>query len=214
MIDMRIRRFAWVFILAGVCLSVGLLRSHSRGSQRSVAGIQDPVQTETTGQRELFVDGYQLTVNYLYTYDISALVVSTHNYNSSNVGDKLAPKDVALAWGPVAAYNTNVDFHWKQSGRWYYWKVNTYEELEPVGDVAAVSSHSANNHLIGADETVKKQIKRIKTGDYIRLTGYLVNVEGKKEDGHTFQWRSSTSRSDTGAGACELIYVTGVEWLD
>ncbi len=27
------------------------------------------------------------------------------------------------------------------------------------------------------------------------------------------RWNSSTSRTDTGDGACEIIYVTDVKWL-
>ena len=202
-----------VILLAAVVVT-GIIISGNKGKRRAVAGIKDPVQTETTGQRELYIAGYDLTVKYLYEYDISALVVSTHNYRGSDVGDKLAPKDLALAWGPVAEYNDVIDFHWKQSGRWFYWKSDSYEVLDPVGGVSGVSLHSANNHLIGADESVKQKIKKIKTGDYIRLTGYLVNIDGSKADGHTFYWHSSTSRTDTGGGSCELIYVTGVEWLD
>ncbi|MBR1701545.1 MAG: hypothetical protein IJ716_06265 [Lachnospiraceae bacterium] len=48
----------------------------------------------------------------------------------------------------------------------------------------------------------------------MRLKGYLVNLDGSKPDGTTFYWNSSTTRSDSGAHSCEVIYVTGVEWLD
>ena len=100
-----------VILLAAVVVT-GIIISGNKGKRRAVAGIKDPVQTETTGQRELYIAGYDLTVKYLYEYDISALVVSTHNYRGSDVGDKLAPKDLALAWGPVAEYNDVSDFHW------------------------------------------------------------------------------------------------------
>ncbi|MBP3205774.1 MAG: hypothetical protein J6M66_10185 [Lachnospiraceae bacterium] len=114
----------------------------------------------------------------------------------------------------MAAYNTLVDFHWQQSGRWYSWRVNSDAEIAKVGGIQGVTEHSSNNHLIPADDTVKKQIKRIKVGDHVRLKGYLVNLDGGKADGSTFYWHSSTTRSDSGAHSCEVIYVTGVEWMD
>ena len=183
-------------------------------SREAVAGIGDPVQEEASGSTSFELDGYTVKVDYKYSYDISALVVGTHAYSDSDIAGKLVPKDLALAWGKVAEYNDRINFHWSQSNRWYYWKTNTYEEIEPVGGSDGVSQHSANNHLIGADDTVKDSIKSIKAGDYIRIKGYLVNVSASKPDGTNFWWNSSTSRDDTGDGSCELIYVTSVEWLE
>ncbi len=183
------------------------------GKQRAVAGIRDPLQTEAHGSEQISLDGYDLTFTYLYSYDIEALVISTHNYSGAGIGDKLAPKDLALAWGKVAEYNTQIDFHWSQSNRWYYWKVDSYEEMKKIGSTEEVNLHSANNHLIATDSSVRKAIKRIKMGDHIRLTGYLVNIDGHSGS-RTFFWHSSTSRADTGGGSCEVFYVKSVEWLD
>ena len=83
-----------------------------------------------------------------------------------------------------------------------------------MGGVDGVSQHSANNHLIAADDTVKKQIKSINAGDYVNIKGYLVNLSAAKPDGTNFWWNSSKERTDTGDGSCELIYVTSVEWLE
>ncbi len=205
------RKIVWAAVIV---IGLAIVLMGSKGKQRAVAGIKDPLQTEAAGQAKMSVDGYDITVNYLYAYDISALVVSIHNYSGSGIGDKLAPRDLALAWGDVAAYNTLVDFHWQQSGRWYSWRVNSDAEIAKVGGIQGVTEHSSNNHLIPADDTVKKQIKRIKVGDHVRLKGYLVNLDGGKADGSTFYWHSSTTRSDSGAHSCEVIYVTGVEWMD
>lgn len=205
------RKIVWAAVIV---IGLAIVLMGSKGKQRAVAGIKDPLQTEAAGQAKMSVDGYDITVNYLYAYDISALVVSIHNYSGSGIGDKLAPRDLALAWGDVAAYNTLVDFHWQQSGRWYSWRVNSDAEIAKVGGIQGVTEHSSNNHLIPADDTVKKQIQKIKVGDYVRIKGYLVNLGGSKPDGTTFYWNSSTTRSDSGAHSCEVIYVTGVEWLD
>lgn len=183
----------------------------NQGHRRAITGLKDPIQTEATGSEQRSVNGYDVTINYLYNYDIDALVVSTHNYSGTGIDDKLSSKDVALAWGPVAEYNELIDFHWSQSGRWYRWQANSYKEIEKVGGVEGVTQHSSNNHLIAADNSVKRQIRKIKTGDEVHLTGYLVNIDGRRSDGATFWWYTSTTRSDSGDGSCEVFYVTNVE---
>ena len=71
--------------------------------------------------------------------------------------------------------------------------------------------HSSNNHLIAADDYVRHQIKKVKVGDRVHIKGYLVDLTAKGEDGKSFSWRSSTTREDSGAHSCELIYATEVE---
>ncbi len=185
---------------------------YGKGRQRAVAGIPDPVQTEASGETYLSVGGYDMTVKFLYEYEIEALVVSTHNAHDGT-GSKLAPRDIALCWGDVAALNETIDFHWHQSGRFYSWHVDSYNEINSVGGIQGVTEHSSNNHLVPADAKVRRQISRIRTGDHIRLRGYLINIDGTASNGSTFYWYSSTTRSDSGDHSCELIYVTEVEWL-
>lgn len=182
--------------------------------KRSVPGIPEPKQTEAKGGTDFVESGYNVHLDYLYAYDIEALVVHTKDYYGTDLGTKLAPRDLALAWGTVAKYNSTVDFHWDQHGRWYFWKVNTYEELAPVGTVDDVNRQSANNHLIPANSSIRNTIKKIHTGDHIRLKGYLVNITASNSGGKQFYWNSSTSRADTGDGACEVMYVTEATILD
>ena len=204
-------KYAVIILLAGVIFSSC---GQSGGTTRAVAGIADPVQEPAEGKTKMEIGGYDVDINYLYSYDISALVVSAKDYSDHDLEGKLVPKDLALAWGKVAEYNDRINFHWRQSGRWYYWKVNTYEEISHVGGPDGVACNSANNHLIPADDSVRNSIEKVKKGDYIRIKGYLVNVDARNDKGDTFFWNSSTTREDTGDGACEVIYVTGLEWLD
>ncbi|MBO5610514.1 MAG: hypothetical protein J5929_09150 [Eubacterium sp.] len=184
------------------------------GVVRGVKGVPDPIQKEAKGSTKKKIGGYDMDIQYLYSYDIEALVVHDEDYDDGSLSGTIAPKDVALAWGPVAEYNDRIDFNWEQSNRWYYWHVNDVGVLGPVGGEDGVSTHSANTHLIPADSRVKDDVMKIKQGDHIKLTGYLVNVDGSKPDGQTFYWYSSTTRDDTGDGACEVMYVESVRWLD
>ena len=62
-------------------------------------------------------------------------------------------------------------------------------------------------HLIAADKAVAKQISRVRSGQVVKLKGYL--VEARRADG--FTWTSSLSRTDSGNGACELMWVSDFE---
>lgn len=184
------------------------------GVRGAVAGIPDPVQEKTTGGTTKKVGGYDVDITYKYTYEIEALVVHTESYSGSSLPDKLSPLDAALAWGKVAEYNKKIDFNWSQSRRWYFWEVDDASVLAPVGGMTYVNRHSANTHLLPSSSSVKDKVEKIRRGDHIRLKGYLVDVDARKSNGETYWWHSSVSREDTGDGACEVMYVTSVEWLD
>jgi hypothetical protein len=62
-------------------------------------------------------------------------------------------------------------------------------------------------HLIPSTSRVRDRLEDVRPGNVVRLRGYLVSVSGP--NGYT--WRSSLTRTDTGAGACELFYVESVE---
>ena len=85
-----------------------------------------------------------------------------------------------------------------QSNRWYRWHVDRFpiprEEIE---------THSANMHLIPANDWIETLIDRARKGDIVELSGRLVRVDG--DDG--WHWISSLSRSDRGNHSCELVWV-------
>ena len=58
-------------------------------------------------------------------------------------------------------------------------------------------------HIIPADEMIEDDIKDIREGQIVELSGYLVRADGN----NGWRWISSLTRDDTGARACELFYV-------
>lgn len=203
-----LRLVVLVSVLGAVCMSLVDLN----GYRNAIAGIPTPRQSAAEGHVRFELDGYQVRIGYMYHYDIEALVVHTKNYSGWDIGDKLGPKDAALAWGRVAENNKNIDFHWDQNNRRVSWSISPDVEERVFGFSGASGLEISNNHLIPADMAVKWKIKQIRTGDHIRITGYLADVVGYRSD-RNFTWKSSTVRTDTGDGACEVIYVTDVEWL-
>lgn len=61
-------------------------------------------------------------------------------------------------------------------------------------------------HMIPANDEIKQILAKAKAGQMIKLQGQLVEVT--REDG--WRWRSSLTRTDSGDGACELVFVEAV----
>ena len=88
-----------------------------------------------------------------------------------------------------------------QGGRWYRWHTSGF----PIPR-REIERHSANMHMIPADDDVADALDEVRVGHVVSLRGHLVEVRG--DDG--WRWRSSLTRDDTGARACELVYVERV----
>ncbi len=66
-----------------------------------------------------------------------------------------------------------------------------------------IESHSANWHLVPANSTVWRKLNGLRVGDVVKLEGMLVNLENPG----VATMNTSLIRTDTGAGACEIVYV-------
>ncbi|MBX9914654.1 MAG: hypothetical protein K2Y25_12235 [Pseudomonadaceae bacterium] len=137
-------------------------------------------------------------------FNLEARVLGREDYHFDR-GAALSPTDLALGWGPMAELPVLDKISISQSNRWYHWRA---DEL-PIPR-REIEMHSANMHMIPANSTVAATLARVKTGQRIQLSGQLVRIEG--QDG--FTWSSSLSREDTGAGACELIWVEQLNLLE
>jgi hypothetical protein len=62
----------------------------------------------------------------------------------------------------------------------------------------------SNNHLLADKETLKAALMDAEPGDHIRLRGLLAEYANPANG---FNRGTSTTREDTGNGACETIYV-------
>lgn len=137
------------------------------------------------------------TVHPLASFAAEARVLSRERYWLGREA-ALAPVDLLLGWGPLSDSSVLERLSFSQSNRFGYWSAR---EL-PVAERTIVT-HSANMHLIPADGEVERRIKDTRPGEVVSLRGYLVRVEAA--DG--WRWQSSLSREDSGAGACELVWV-------
>jgi len=158
----------------------------------------EPVQTNLVEKKTLELNGFELTT--LAEFDITARVLSTQDYSYGRESD-LSPLDLALGWGnmsdEVFLHNLSVS----QGGRWMHWK--TGELPIPKREII---NHTANMHMIPANDVIERELKDVFKGQVVHLTGFLVRA--RADDGWT--WSSSMTRSDTGSRACEVFYVESI----
>jgi len=164
-----------------------------------VLAADDPVQGPLSSVPSLSRAGYEITP--LQSFSLEARVLGTERYRFDR-GAELAPVDLALGWGPMSDQSVLEHIEISQGGRFYFWHVARFPI--PRRDI---ETHSANMHMIPATRDIERRLVAARPGQIVTLRGYLVNVQGK--DG--FTWQSSLTREDTGAGACELVWVEQFE---
>ncbi|PAJ72926.1 hypothetical protein CJF42_18725 [Pseudoalteromonas sp. NBT06-2] len=146
------------------------------------------------------IDDYSITET--AKFSIRAKVLSRKNYHIGREAD-LSPIDLALGWGNMSDEVVLEKIKISQSRRFYRWHVESF----PIPR-REIETHSANMHIIPANDKVKSVIDRVRKGDIIEISGSLVNVMSNTDDWH---WSSSLTRNDTGKGACELIWVESLD---
>lgn len=182
---------------------------------RSLRDLPDPIQIQTTGGTVKNVDGTDVEITYLAEYSISGRIVDVQGYGGYALGDKLSTRDFGISWGFLANPENNNKMKWNSVGnRFLMWSTDDVEWLRSVGGEKKLNDYFSNNHIISSDKDVEKLIRSVKAGEYVKLDGYLVETYARTDNGGYFTWGTSLSRKDRGDGACELLYVTNVTWLE
>jgi hypothetical protein len=133
----------------------------------------------------------------LARFSLSARVLARADYHWDDLS-RLVPVDLALGWGRMSDSAVLDQVNVSQSGRFYFWRVREF----PIPEHEIIDS-SANMHLIPADSGIERAIERSRVGDVVSFDGYLVEADwpgGRK-------LVSSLTRNDSGAGACEVVWV-------
>lgn len=148
--------------------------------------------------------GHRLQV--VAEFQIEALLISKKHYTKDDFAS-ISPLDLGLGWDKMADPARILKFkRFRQGSRYfaYHW-----EGQMPLAPDEMIKSFS-NIHVIPENEDILDQLHNFNRGDFIRLEGYLVNVE-RVEDGR--KWSTSTTRYDTRRGACEILFVKAVQRL-
>lgn len=193
----------WKTLAVAALIGFGLwqhLQNRPVNPGPGVVAAAEPQQAETASDVFAF-KGY--TLQPLQDFSIEARVLGRETYRSDREAD-LAPVDLALGWGPMSDSAVLDKVKISQTGRFYFWRVDEFPI--PRQDI---ERSSANMHMIPADGTIERRLKDVRPGQVVRIQGWL--VEARSGDG--WRWRSSLTRHDTGAGACELIFVRDLQVL-
>lgn len=167
--------------------------------------LPQPIQTALSSPKTF--SGFEgFTIEAAHAYEIQALILSRKVY-SSGQESTFSPLDLALGWGVVSQQEHVNLIEWSQGNRWYFYK--WAGQIPITGE--QIKNNSANTHIIPdpSQPALKAKLMCMRRGDLIWLKGYLVTV--KNTQGWT--WKSSTTRTDTGAGGCEIMYVTEAKRL-
>jgi hypothetical protein len=150
-------------------------------------------------------DGKNYLIEKHHRYKIAGEVLSVETYNVA-FKSEFFDVDLGLIWGPRVA-DLKQKYTFNQGGRWLFWS-----SKGPVSDDERryLTAHISNNHLIPVEgrRNLFKAVRWPNRGDKVRIGGYLVTI---KNPSGGVAVASSTSRDDTGAGACEVVWVDEIQ---
>jgi hypothetical protein len=133
-------------------------------------------------------------------FDITARVLAREDYDHDALAP-IVPTDLALGWNRMSDNDVLKDIRITQSNRFYFWHVDDFPIPRREIEVS-----SANMHMIPADAGVERTLRDVRSGQVVHIEGFL--VDARLDDGRV--WHTSRSRDDTGAGACEIVYVQSI----
>ncbi|MBP9758875.1 hypothetical protein KBD45_04200 [Candidatus Dojkabacteria bacterium] len=175
----------------------------------------EPLQTNLDESQKPFPvstsDGNNYLITPLFNYEINALVVSGHDTQSTldivhkMWDDSLNIKDLCMIFGETL--KTDIYKKIKFSNGSYSCSFEGSPEYFSKFNIYDVT----NNHLLTNNPEIASKIRQIKVGDQVKLQGILASYTNTEKAGCSRG--SSTTRLDTGDGACETIYLTNVEIL-
>jgi hypothetical protein len=154
--------------------------------------------------------GVDYRVEPLFEYELYGLVVSFRQHDGESSmhrwsNDHLNMADVCVVWSDTA-FSPHL-------GKLDFWNGIFTCNVQTRDSVAWASfkmNQLANNHLISEDPYIRERAAEIRVGDQIRVKGWLARygAEGGGVRG------TSTTREDSGDGACETIYVREFEIVE
>jgi hypothetical protein len=154
-----------------------------------------PVQ-EGTGRAAFRRDEYTYTPRAEFT--LEARVLGREDYHL-DTESAISPTDLALGWGRMSDTAVLDALSISQSGRWFHYR---WRGAPPIPQ-AEIQRSASNMHMVPADDGAAAALAAVRPGQVVRLRGALVDVD--RDDG--WRWRTSLSRDDGGAGACEIVWL-------
>lgn len=167
-----------------------------------VRAANEPVQFNIDPLVVYEDDDHQITA--VAEFSLQAKVLGRKRYRTGQESS-VSPLDLAMGWQRMSDQSVVDEIDISQHGRWYTWRTDSLPI--PLRDIERCS---ANMHMIPKDDRVRKKLLAVRTGEIVFIEGYLVNVWASDN----WTWNTSTTRDDTGGGACEIIWVETFEVVE
>jgi hypothetical protein len=174
--------------------------------------LVEPEQTPTAATPfEVEAGGIRYLIKPLHDYRLNGVVVSLHDsdalgdvYHRKDWKDFINIRDLCVVWGENAASGVmrEIDVHNTTWTCWVAWR-----DAE-IGSRFAMNALS-NNHVLSDRPEIQEAIRSAEVGDQIVFEGMLAHYS----HAGGFERGTSTTRTDTGNGACETVYVTDFQIL-
>lgn len=167
-----------------------------------VKAPDEPVQVNIDPLVIFEDDDHQITA--VAEFNLQAKVLGRERYRN-DTESAYSPIDLVLGWQRMSDQSVVDQIDVSQYGRWYRWKANSLPI--PQRDIERCS---ANMHMIPKDDRVREKLLAVRAGEVIGIEGYLVNISANSG----WAWYTSTTREDTGDGACEIVWVERFEVVE
>src|SRR5689334_18671471 len=155
----------WLALLAVVALGYwGFTRPHPSAAGDPIDWSGEPLQEPTERPAfEIETREGKITLDPRASFDASAVVASDEHYRFDD-GAFLVPVDLVMTWGklPEEPYKSKVSYG--QITRYYFWRTEATDL-----DLHYIQTHSANMHMIPADDNVRRALLSIWTHDPVRV---------------------------------------------
>jgi hypothetical protein len=211
-------RAAQVLMAGGLLLAAagGWMKDVPPDPERLSPGeLDEPVQKAVRKPPfETQVNGVTYRIQPRYSYELNAVVVSLHHsdtwwdYAHREWGDHVNVMDLCVVWGDSVRSGAYRDVSFGNSQWECHWSYRSERAMKFFRN-----DQAANNHIVTDDPAIAKALRNIKVGDQVRLRGYLVDyatLRGGREMGRRV---SSETRTDSGPGACEVLYVDELDTI-
>ena len=179
-------------------------RNDLPGNIEYVSEIANEPEQTVTREKPFYatVNDVEYLIEPEYAYDLTGMIVSYRHHEGNSrmhrqANDHLNIADVCVVWGD----NTKSELQ-----KLDFWNgiftCNVFTRDMQAWESFDMNQLS-NNHLISDDDFIRRQTRKIQIGDQIRVRGYLASYSnpGGGRRG------TSTTRTDTGDGACETVFV-------
>jgi hypothetical protein len=194
------RPWLWLVVVLGLYGGYQSWTTHTVSHPPGNLAVADPVQTPVGANRPRFRK-HDADIIAVARFEMEARVLGVERYRMDAMA-KLVPADLAFGWGPMSDSKVLSRISISQGNRFYFWTTDDF----PIPR-KQIETHSANMHLIPANDTIERRINATRVGQVVTLSGYLVDV--KADAGWAIN--SSLTREDIGASACEVIWVESFE---